>query len=114
MDVLKCVVQVNSPVLIPVTVTLSHVCFQYEGSVMENTQGVEVMRLKALDKDLEGSENWEAVFDIVKGNEAGYFSIKTDPETNEGILMLDKVLHVFTKKTFSQALLKLITALARI
>lgn len=60
---------------------------------MENTQGVEVMRFKALDKDLEGSENWDAVFDIVKGNEAGYFSIKTDPVTNEGILMLDKVLH---------------------
>uniref|UniRef100_I3J6Y1 Cadherin domain-containing protein n=1 Tax=Oreochromis niloticus TaxID=8128 RepID=I3J6Y1_ORENI len=63
---------------------------QYEGSIEENTQGVEVMRIKAEDMDLQGTDNWEAVFDIVKGNEAGYFSIKTDPNTNEGILMLDK------------------------
>lgn len=66
---------------------------QYEGSIEENTEGVEVMRIKAEDLDLEGTDNWEAVFDIVKGNEAGYFSITTDPKTNEGILMLDKVLH---------------------
>ncbi|XP_071342912.1 desmoglein-2.1-like isoform X2 [Trachinotus anak] len=63
---------------------------KYEGSIEENTQGVEVMRIKAEDLDLEATENWEAVFDIVKGNEAGYFSIRTDPVTNEGILMLDK------------------------
>ncbi|KAM3620644.1 uncharacterized protein V6R79_026394 [Siganus canaliculatus] len=63
---------------------------QYEGSIEENTQGVEVMRIKAEDLDLEGTDNWNAVFDIVKGNEAGYFSIRTDPKTNEGILMLDK------------------------
>ncbi|KAM8745386.1 desmoglein-2.1-like [Acanthopagrus schlegelii] len=62
----------------------------YEGSIEENTENVEVMRLKAEDLDLKGTDNWEAVFDIVKGNEAGYFSIKTDPSTNEGILMLDK------------------------
>uniref|UniRef100_A0A4W6EMK7 Cadherin domain-containing protein n=1 Tax=Lates calcarifer TaxID=8187 RepID=A0A4W6EMK7_LATCA len=63
---------------------------EYEGSIEENTEDVEVMRIKAEDLDLEGTDNWEAVFDIVKGNEAGYFSITTDPKTNEGILMLDK------------------------
>lgn len=52
---------------------------------------MEVMRIKTEDLDLKGTDNWEAVFEIVKGNEAGYFSIKTDPNTNEGILMLDKV-----------------------
>lgn len=65
---------------------------QYEGSIEENTYGVEVMRLKTTDLDLKGTDNWGAVFDITKGNEAGYFSIKTDPITNEGVLMLDKVL----------------------
>lgn len=65
---------------------------QYEGSIVENTQGLEVMRLKADDLDLKDTDNWEPVYDIVKGNEAGYFSIKTDPKTKEGILMLDKVL----------------------
>ena len=65
---------------------------QYAGSIDENAEGVEVMRLKAEDLDLKGTDNWEAVYEIVKGNEAGHFSIKTDPVTNEGILMLDKVL----------------------
>ncbi|KAK5869348.1 hypothetical protein PBY51_024072 [Eleginops maclovinus] len=65
---------------------------QYDGSIEENTEGVEVIRIKAEDLDLEGSENWEAVFEIVRGNEAGYFSIKIDKATNEGILMLDKAL----------------------
>lgn len=49
------------------------------------------MRLKTNDLDLLNTENWQAEFDIVKGNSKGYFSIKTDPLTNEGILMLDKV-----------------------
>lgn len=49
------------------------------------------MRLKTNDLDQKNTDNWEAVFDIVKGNEAGYFSIKTDPATNAGILTLDKV-----------------------
>ncbi|XP_047199070.1 desmoglein-2-like [Hippoglossus stenolepis] len=63
---------------------------EYEGSIEENTEGVEVMRIKAKDLDQEATDNWEAVFDIIKGNEAEYFSIRTDPKTNEGILMLDK------------------------
>lgn len=64
---------------------------QYEASIQENTYGVEVMRLKTNDLDLANTENWQAEFDIIKGNEVGYFSIKTDPLTNDGILMLDKV-----------------------
>uniref|UniRef100_A0A3Q3WGM9 Cadherin domain-containing protein n=1 Tax=Mola mola TaxID=94237 RepID=A0A3Q3WGM9_MOLML len=63
----------------------------YEGSIEENMEGVEVMRLKAKDLDMKNTANWDVVFDIVKGNEAGHFSIKTDPETNEGILMLETV-----------------------
>nr|XP_029135630.1 desmoglein-3-like [Labrus bergylta] len=63
---------------------------KYEASIEENAEGVEVMRLKTEDLDLEGTENWESVFEIVKGNEAGYFKITTDPKTNEGVLWLDK------------------------
>lgn len=86
--------------------TASHKAFylQYEGSIEENTKGVEVMRIRTGDLDLAGSENWEAVFVLVKGNEAGYFSIKTDTATNEGILMLDKV-HKFMEKE-TQVLVK--------
>lgn len=49
------------------------------------------MRIQAEDLDLKATDNWKAVFNIVRGNEGGYFSIKTDPNTNKGILMLDKV-----------------------
>ncbi|XP_059197235.1 desmoglein-2.1-like [Centropristis striata] len=66
---------------------------EYVGNIVENTDNVEVMRIKAEDLDVKDTENWEAVFDIVQGNEAGYFSIKTDPKTNEGILMLDKAVN---------------------
>ncbi|XP_035985728.1 desmoglein-2-like, partial [Fundulus heteroclitus] len=63
---------------------------EYEGVIEENTAGVEVMMIKAQDLDEKATDNWEAVYEIVKGNEAGYFSIKNDPLTNEAILMLDK------------------------
>lgn len=64
---------------------------QYTGSIVENTAHREVMRFQALDDDEVGTDNWKAEFDIVSGNEDGIFSIKTDPETNEGVLMLVKV-----------------------
>ncbi|XP_068604476.1 desmoglein-2-like protein [Brachionichthys hirsutus] len=64
----------------------------YEGSVEENTINTEVMRIKALDMDLINTDNWLAVFDIVSGNEAGYFSISTDAKTNEGVIMIRKAL----------------------
>ena len=67
------------------------VLFQYAGSVDENVADVVVMRIKALDKDVERTDNWEAVFHIVKGNEDGLFTIETDKKTNEGILKLVKV-----------------------
>lgn len=64
---------------------------QYEGSVEENTVNVEVMRIKAIDMDLIHTENWLAMYEIISGNEAGYFSITTDSKTNEGIIMINKV-----------------------
>lgn len=64
---------------------------QYAGSIVENTANKEVMRFKVLDADEENTDNWLAVFDIITGNEDGTFSIKTDPKTNEGVLMLEKV-----------------------
>ena len=94
----------NTDIMI-VLFTEYETCFplQYSGSIKENTQGVEVMRIKAEDLDVKNTENWDAVFDIVKGNEAGYFSITTDPLTNEGILMLDKVGHVGPTVEFNYA-----------
>ncbi|XP_029380665.1 desmoglein-2-like [Echeneis naucrates] len=64
----------------------------YEGSVEENTINSEVMRVKAVDMDLIHTDNWLAVYEIVSGNEAGYFTITTDSKTNEGIIMVNKAL----------------------
>ncbi|XP_042339770.1 uncharacterized protein LOC121941115 [Plectropomus leopardus] len=64
----------------------------YTVSVNENVAGVVLMRLKALDKDLEYTDNWEAVFKIITGNENNFFSIETDKKTNEGVLKLIKPL----------------------
>ncbi|XP_077414827.1 desmoglein-2-like protein [Vanacampus margaritifer] len=64
----------------------------YEGSVEENTINVEVLRIQAIDLDLKYSDNWLAVFQIISGNEGGYFSITTDAKTNQGIIMIQKEL----------------------
>ncbi|KAJ4936925.1 hypothetical protein JOQ06_001510 [Pogonophryne albipinna] len=64
----------------------------YEGSVQENKVNMEVMRVKALDMDLINTANWEAMYTIISGNEAGHFSITTDSKTNEGIIMINKAL----------------------
>lgn len=66
-------------------------CLQYSGGVDENVHDVVVMRIKAVDKDLEHSDNWLTVFKIINGNADNLFSIETDPETNEGVLKLIKV-----------------------
>lgn len=58
---------------------------------MENTFNVTVLKIKALDADLIYTDNWLAVFTVVSGNEAGFFSITTNNRTNEGILVLKKV-----------------------
>ncbi|XP_035761990.1 desmoglein-2-like, partial [Neolamprologus brichardi] len=64
----------------------------YEGRIEENTVGVEVMRIKAIDMDLIHTDNWLAAYQIVSGNEGGYFDITTDAKTNEGIIMVRKAL----------------------
>uniref|UniRef100_A0A8B9KST3 Si:ch73-74h11.1 n=1 Tax=Astyanax mexicanus TaxID=7994 RepID=A0A8B9KST3_ASTMX len=63
---------------------------EYSGDIDEGAIDVVVMRIKALDKDLENTDNWLAHFEIAKGNEDELFTIETDPKTNEGILKLVK------------------------
>ncbi|XP_062280149.1 desmoglein-2-like protein [Scomber scombrus] len=63
---------------------------EYSASIKENIANVEVLRFKVLDADEDYNINWMAVFNIVSGNEEGIFSVRTDPKTNEGVLMLVK------------------------
>lgn len=37
------------------------------------------------------SDNWIAVFNIMSGNDGGWFVIDTDAQTNEGVLRIVKV-----------------------
>ncbi|XP_063801993.1 EP-cadherin-like [Pseudophryne corroboree] len=81
----------NAPVFDPVT---------YTALVPENEKGFEVQRLTVTDSDEQNSPAWRAVYKIIKGNEGVVFSIRTDPDTNDGILTTEKGLDFETRKQF--------------
>uniref|UniRef100_A0A8D2JCE2 Cadherin domain-containing protein n=1 Tax=Varanus komodoensis TaxID=61221 RepID=A0A8D2JCE2_VARKO len=64
----------------------------YSAEVPENEVGLEVVRLAVTDLDEAGTPAWRARYSLQHGNEGGFFSISTDPETNEGILRTAKSL----------------------
>ncbi|KAK1337818.1 hypothetical protein QTO34_002454 [Cnephaeus nilssonii] len=64
----------------------------YSASIEENCLNSELMRLKAIDLDEEGTDNWLAKYVILSGNDGNWFEIQTDPRTNEGILRVVKML----------------------
>ncbi|KAM7125018.1 desmoglein-4 isoform 1-T1 [Molossus nigricans] len=64
----------------------------YSASIEENCLNSELMRLKAIDLDEEGTDNWLVKYLILSGNEGNWFDIQTDPRTNEGILKVVKML----------------------
>lgn len=53
--------------------------------------GLTDLRMKVFDADEMYTDNWIAVFEIVSGNEGGWFVIDTDAQTNEGVLRIVKV-----------------------
>ncbi|KAG9478975.1 hypothetical protein GDO78_012576 [Eleutherodactylus coqui] len=63
---------------------------EYEGAIEENVANVEILRMTVFDGDEEFTDNWYANFTIVSGNEGNHFTIITDKETNEGVLMMVK------------------------
>ncbi|XP_077348734.1 desmoglein-4-like [Lithobates pipiens] len=64
----------------------------YSVSFVENMIGLTDLRMKVFDADEMYTDNWIAVFEIVSGNEGGWFVIDTDAQTNEGILRIVKAL----------------------
>lgn len=49
------------------------------------------MRIKVIDVDEVGFDNWLVNFIFVLGNEGGYFYIEIDIQINEGIVIFVKV-----------------------
>nr|XP_014348661.1 PREDICTED: cadherin-15 isoform X2 [Latimeria chalumnae] len=58
----------------------------------EGTAHMDVGRVSINDKDQLNSTNWRVRYTITDGDPEGVFAIRTDPETNEGILSVEKVL----------------------
>ncbi|XP_064154575.1 cadherin-like protein 26 [Anguilla rostrata] len=61
------------------------------GRVQEGKSGQEVLRLQAEDRDAENTPAWRVKYRI-NGDNRNYFKIETDPETNEGVLSVQKPL----------------------
>ncbi|XP_041702612.1 cadherin-13 [Coregonus clupeaformis] len=62
------------------------------GSIKERDSGdVPVLRLQVSDQDTKGTEAWKAKYTI-HGDKDQNFRITTDPETNEGVLFVQKPL----------------------
>ncbi|KAG5849322.1 hypothetical protein ANANG_G00108990 [Anguilla anguilla] len=64
----------------------------YRMTAVENRELDEIGRVNTTDRDEPGSVNWKAQYTIAKGDPHGHFAIRTDPETNQGILSVVKPL----------------------
>ncbi|XP_069822154.1 cadherin-15 isoform X2 [Dendropsophus ebraccatus] len=60
--------------------------------VAEQSSDIDVGRVSVTDRDLRGSPNWMVKYSIISGDPQGAFTIRTDTQTNEGILSLVKPL----------------------
>ncbi|XP_048874465.1 cadherin-like protein 26 isoform X2 [Brienomyrus brachyistius] len=60
------------------------------GRINERESGVSILRLHVTDKDSKNTLAWKAKYTI-HGDKDNVFSIHTDPETNDGILVVEKV-----------------------
>uniref|UniRef100_A0A8C9VAS4 Cadherin 15, type 1, M-cadherin (myotubule) n=1 Tax=Scleropages formosus TaxID=113540 RepID=A0A8C9VAS4_SCLFO len=73
---------------------------QYDMRSTENTPVPEIGRVNVLDLDEPSTPNWRAVYAISSGDPDGHFAVRTDPETNEGILSVVKPLDYETQKKY--------------
>ncbi|XP_048371127.1 B-cadherin-like isoform X1 [Sphaerodactylus townsendi] len=72
----------------------------YRAEVAENEADAEVLRLSVADLDEPGSAAWRAVYEIVRGNEGGFFRVSTDSESNEGVVETAKGLDFESRDQF--------------
>lgn len=71
---------------------------QYHGEVLESVIIDNVLRVAVEDKDTPQTPGWRAIYYFIKGNEDGNYKLETDPNTNEGILNIIKVILLFRRK----------------
>lgn len=57
----------------------------------ENRVDVVVANLTVTDKDQPHTSAWNTVYRIVSGDATGRFSIRTDPNSNDGLVTVVKV-----------------------
>ncbi|KAF5906431.1 cadherin-4-like isoform X1, partial [Clarias magur] len=62
----------------------------FTGEVMENSVSVVVANLSVVDKDEPRTPNWNAVYRVVSGDTGRHFTIRTNPENNDGMLTVVK------------------------
>ncbi|XP_053338370.1 cadherin-4-like [Clarias gariepinus] len=62
----------------------------FTGEVMENSVNVVVANLSVVDKDEPRTPNWNAVYRVVNGDTGRHFTIRTNPENNDGMLTVVK------------------------
>ncbi|CAJ0957915.1 unnamed protein product [Ranitomeya imitator] len=77
----------------------------YSVQIKENMVGFSDLRMKVFDLDEMFSDNWIAMFEIISGNEGGWFAIETDAQTNEGVLKVVKALDYEAMQSASLAIL---------
>uniref|UniRef100_A0A8C4Q311 Cadherin domain-containing protein n=1 Tax=Eptatretus burgeri TaxID=7764 RepID=A0A8C4Q311_EPTBU len=63
---------------------------EYSGAVWENTVNVTVVWLTVRDRDAHGTAAWHAVYTITRGNDDGAFGVRTDTQSNEGVVFTSK------------------------
>ncbi|XP_067905955.1 cadherin-15 [Heterodontus francisci] len=63
---------------------------EFTAEVSEDMVGSEIGKVSVEDKDQPGTSNWLVDYTIIAGNDHGLFSIRTEPETNRGILFVEK------------------------
>ncbi|XP_038664357.1 cadherin-15 [Scyliorhinus canicula] len=63
---------------------------EFVAEVPEDMVRSEIGKISVEDKDQPGTSNWFVDYSIVGGDDQGLFSIRTEPETNRGILFVEK------------------------